>query len=59
MTISTKFEVGMNLNYLVSVFAADTLHDLMTLTLNPLTLESDHIWRVMLSTLHQVWTYIL
>jgi len=37
-----------------SVVAADTLRDLVTLTIDLLTLVSGHTWRVMWSTLHEV-----
>ena len=46
MTVSTKFEVDTTIRCLVSVIAADTLRDLVTLTFDLLTLVSDHTWRV-------------
>ena len=48
--VSTKFEVDTTIRCLVSVIAADTLRDLVTLTFDLLTLVSGHTWRVTWST---------
>jgi len=52
MKVSTKFEADATIRCLVmyqliSVIAADTLRDLVTLTFDLLTLASGHTWRVM------------
>jgi len=46
--VSTKFEVDTTIRCLpsYSVIAADTLHDLETLTFDLLTLTSGRTWRV-------------
>jgi len=46
MKVSTKFNVDTTIRCLVIVIAADTLHDLETLTFDLLTLVSGHTWRV-------------
>jgi len=55
VTVSTKFEVDTTIRCLVSVIAADTLRDLVTLSFDLLTLVNGHTWRVTCSTPHQVW----
>ena len=49
VTVSIKVEVDHPLPR-YSVIAADTLRDLVTLTVHLLTLVSDHTWRVTWST---------
>jgi len=44
MKVSTKFDVDTTICCLV--IAVDTLHDLVTLTFDLLTLVSGHTWRV-------------
>jgi len=46
MKVSTKFNVDTTIRCLVIVIAVDTLHNLVTLTFDPLTLVSGHTWRV-------------
>jgi len=50
MKVATNFKVDTTIRCLViatySVISADTLHDLVTLTFDLLTLVSGHSWRV-------------
>ena len=53
VTVSIKFEVDTTMRCLVialSLIAADTLRDLVTLTFDLLTLVSGHTWLVTWST---------